>query len=252
MSIGIERVEYVLHLADNALILGQRLGEWCGHGPVLEQDIAMTNIALDYIGRARMLYQYAAGICSPESTEDQLAFMRNEWEYRNLLLVERPNGDFAHTVARQFFLEAFQMDYFKALQHSGDATLSAIAEKSIKETAYHFKWASEWVIRLGDGTEISHHRMQEAVDALWPFTGELFCEAPCESWMRKSFDCPDPAAMRSGWSARLQSVFAAAGLEIPTGNWMQEGGKTGRHTEHMGYILAEMQYMQRAYPGMEW
>ncbi len=252
MSMGNEQLEYALHLADNALILGQRLGEWCGHGPVLEQDIAMTNIALDYIGRARLLYQYAAGMCAPESTEDQLAFMRNEWEYRNVLLAEQPNGDFAQTVARQFYIEAFQIDYLKALQQSGDATFSAIAEKSIKETAYHFKWASEWVIRLGDGTDVSHRKMQDALETLWPYTGELFREAPYESWMRKNLNGPDLAALYTAWSARLQPVFTLAGLELPAGQWMQEGGKTGRHTEHMGYLLAEMQFMQRAYPGLEW
>lgn len=243
---------YILYLADNALILGQRLGEWCGHGPVLEQDMAMTNIALDYIGRARLLYQYASEIGENKRSEDQIAFLRNEWEYRNLLLTEQPNGDFAHTIARQFYLDAFQYPYFKALMNSSDTSLAAIAEKTIKETAYHLKWSSEWVLRLGDGTEVSHQKMQTAIDDLWSFTGEMLAESDFEKQMRFQGVSPDLEPVRDIWMQKIQSICEQATLKTPQTNWMQSGGKQGRHSEHLGYILTEMQYMQRAYPDMEW
>lgn len=243
---------YLLHLADNAVILGQRLGEWCGHGPVLEQDMAMTNIALDYIGRARLLYQYAAELNGNAQTEDQIAFLRNEWEYRNLLLVEQANGNFAQTIARQFFLEAFHFPYFQALVNSTDATLAAIAEKTLKETSYHLKWSSEWVLRLGDGTEVSHHKMQDAVDELWSFTGEMFAESDYEKEMSRQGVSPDLNRIRELWMKKVLSILEQANLKVPQSSWMQSGGKQGNHSEHLGYILAEMQYMQRAYPNMEW
>lgn len=243
---------YILYLADNAVILGQRLGEWCGHGPVLEQDMAMTNIALDNIGRSRLLYQYASELTGNQQSEDQIAFLRNEWEYRNLLLVEQPNGDFAHTIARQFFLDAFHFPYFKALINSADTALAAIAEKTLKETAYHLKWSSEWVLRLGDGTELSHQKMQNAVDALWTFTGEMFMESDFEKQMRIQGISPDLDLVREVWMEKIQSILTQATLKTPQANWMQSGGKQGNHSEYLGYILSEMQYMQRAYPNMEW
>lgn len=246
------KINYILHLADNALILGQRLGEWCGHGPVLEQDLAMTNISLDYIGRARLLFQYAADLKKDGSTEDSLAFLRNEWEYRNVLLVEQNNGDFAHTILRQFFLEAFQFPYFQELKKSADQRLAEIAEKSIKETAYHLRWSSEWVIRLGDGTETSKEKINNAIESLWPFTGELFEESEYEQQMRTQHIAPDLTLIQNHWMDKIQSTFKEADLEVPGPCWFQTGGKTGVHSEAMGYLLTDLQYMQRAYPGMEW
>ncbi|MBK9223172.1 MAG: phenylacetate-CoA oxygenase subunit PaaC [Saprospiraceae bacterium] len=246
------KIQYLLHLADNALILGQRLGEWCGHGPVLEQDIAMTNISLDYIGRARLLYQYAAELQGPDSTEDQLAFLRDEWDYKNCLLVEHPNVDFAYTVARQFFMDAFQFPYFMILCSSNDKRLSSIAEKTVKETAYHLKWSAEWMIRLGDGTEISNQKIQIAVNDLWSFTGELFESSPYEDQMIKEGIIPDISAIKDQWFSKIQEVFERAHIVKPSSEWMQTGGKSGQHTEQLGYILASLQYMQRAYPGLVW
>lgn len=243
---------YILHLADNALILGQRLGEWCGHGPVLEQDMAMTNIALDYIGRARLLYQYASEIGANKQNEDQIAFTRNEWEYRNILLVEQPNGDFAHTIARQFYLEAFHYPYFTALANSKDTGLAAIAQKTVKETAYHLKWSSEWILRLGDGTELSHQKIQAAIGELWSYTGELFLESEFEKEMQLEGVSPDLKSVRDLWFEKVNATLGIATLKIPGSSWMQSGGKQGKHSEKLGYILSEMQYMQRAYPGMEW
>ncbi len=252
MDLQEAKLKYILHLADNALILGQRLGEWCGHGPVLEQDMAMTNISLDYLGRARLLFQYAAEIKGGNTTEDSLAFTRNEWEYENVLLVEQPNTDFAFTVARQFFLDAFQFPYFSLLRSGKDKRLADIAEKTVKETAYHLKWSGEWVIRLGDGTDISRQKMQKAIDELWTYTGELFEVADYERLMIDGQFAPDVAALKNDWETKVSEVLKVAGLEMPAPIWMQSGGKTGKHSEHLGYILADLQYMQRAYPGMEW
>ncbi len=246
------KINYILHLADNALILGQRLGEWCGHGPVLEQDMAMTNIALDYLGRARLLYQYAAELTGNKATEDSLAYLRNEWDYKNVLLVEQENTDFAYTVVRQFFLEAFQFPYFSLLINSRDKRLSEIAEKTYKETAYHLRWSSEWMIRLGDGTNVSHQKIQTAVDDLWTYTGELFEAASYEQQMRDEQIAPDLASVKNSWIEKTGKVLKEATLQIPNSGWSQTGGKTGRHSEKLGYILADLQYMQRAYPGMEW
>jgi ring-1,2-phenylacetyl-CoA epoxidase subunit PaaC len=252
MNINEAKIKYLLHLADNALILSQRLGEWCGHGPVLEQDMAMTNIALDYIGRARLLYQYAAAGMGDQTSEDQLAFLREEKEYLNFLLVEQANTDFAYTVARQFFLDAFHFPYFMALKTSSDKHLADIAEKTVKESAYHLKWSSEWMIRLGDGTEESHSKIQTAVDDLWSFTGELFDESPFEKNMSAEGIAPAIQSIKKLWMDKLVEIFTAAKLKQPVSDWSQTGGKSGIHTEHMGYLLAEMQYMQRTYPGMEW
>ncbi|RYZ21443.1 MAG: phenylacetate-CoA oxygenase subunit PaaI [Chitinophagaceae bacterium] len=263
--------EYILHLADNALILGQRNAEWCGHGPVLEQDIAITNISLDLVGQARMLFQYAADIYNGmddvgkasvdkllprpwkgfgrELQEDDLAFLREERQYRNLLLTELPKGDWAQTTLRQFFFSAFQYAQYEALQQSTDATLAAIAEKSLKEVAYHRRWSAEWVIRLGDGTGESRRRIDAALEELWPYTGEAFKAGAFEG----QGIAPDPAGFRAAWDERVQTVFAEATLDVPaTGTWSQEGGKRGIHSEHLGYLLAEMQTLQRTYPNMTW
>ncbi len=246
------KIKYVLHLADNALIIGQRLGEWCGHGPVLEQDMAMTNIALDNIGRARLFYQYAAELCGDSATEDSLALLRKEHEYLNSLIFERPIGNFADTVIRQFFADAFQYPYFQSLANSADARLAAIAEKAVKEIRYHLKWSSEWVIRLGDGTEISNQKMQKAVHDIWPCLGELFEPSDYEQDMIQQGIAPDNSAIYESWKQTVDRIFAEARLVPSDAPWLQRGGKNGYHTEHFGYLLAELQYMQRAYPGLEW
>ena len=240
-------INYTLHLADNVLILGQRNGEWCGHGPVLEQDIALTNITLDLVGQARSLYQYAAQLKSDGSTEDKLAYLRTEREFLNCLLVEQPNGDWARTILRQFLFSAYQFNLYQALQKSPDNTLRAIAEKSLKEVRYHLRWSSEWVIRLGDGTEESHRRMEAAIGDLWPYTGEFFLPAPYETEPGVY-----PSTLREAWSEKIKTVFEEANLSVPAGIFNQQGGKTGIHTEHLGYVLADLQYLQRTYPGAEW
>lgn len=240
-------INYTLHLADSALILGQRNAEWCGHGPVLEQDIAITNISLDLVGQARSLYQYAAQLKADGSTEDSLAYLRTEREFMNLLLVEQPRGDWAQTVLRQCLFSAFQHCLFGFLLEYPDPTLAAIAEKSLKETGYHLRWSSEWVIRLGDGTTESHTRMEKALDNVWKYTGEMFLPAPFETELNI-----DVASLRYDWSRKINTVLEEATLKTPAGVFMQEGGKKGLHTEHMGFILADLQYLQRAYPGCEW
>jgi len=268
-------LDYTLRMADDGLILGQRLGEWCGHGPILEHDIALTNTALDHLGRARSLYQYAAEQFNTLSAEDKantftsvalqhlvksgasldednLAYLRDGWDYRNVLLLEQPNGDWAYTVARSFFYDAFNYFFFAELAKSPDESLSAIAEKSLKEVTYHLRWSSEWVVRLGDGTEESHARMQEAVDELWMYTGELFVMNETDKAMLQSGIGPDLSTIKSLWDDRVKSVFSEANIHLPTGTWMQQGGKEGRHSEHLGYILTELQFVQRAYPGMQW
>ena len=265
------RIDYTLHLADNALILGHRNSEWTGHGPILEQDIALSNIALDLIGQARNFYQYAALLINEDNTgrasytqlskdaaasEDILAYHRDAWDFRNCLLVEQTNGDWAKTILRQFFFSAWQFDALGRLQHSHDTQLAAIAEKSLKEVTYHLRWSSEWVIRLGDGTTESHERMEKALGQLWKFTGELFQPASYEQSLTTEGIAVDLPAIRSSWEERIGEVFAEAQLENPlsnpTNNWAQTGGKQGRHTEDLGYLLAEMQFLQRAYPGCEW
>lgn len=257
---------YTLHLADNALILGQRNAEWTGHGPVLEQDIAITNISLDLLGQARNFYQYAAVLYNNfgeeekqavdkyiprlwktynrELQEDDLAFLRDEHQFINLLLTELPKGDWAQTILRQFFFSSFQFYLYQKLQDDKDQQLSAIAEKSVKETAYHLRWSSEWVIRLGDGTNESNHRIKEALANQWMFTGEMFTPA--------SYELTDLASLKEEWIKKMATVFQEATLEVPQQTWMQSGGKEGKHTEHMGYLLAEMQYLQRAYPNATW
>lgn len=260
-------IDYTLHLADNALILGHRNSEWTGHGPILEQDIALSNIALDLIGQARYLYQYAArpintgsAAVRAEVTEDALAYLRDSWDFKNCLLVEQGNGDWGRTVLRQFFFSAYQYYFYRELQRSRDSELSAIAEKSHKEVTYHLRWSSEWVIRLGDGTEESHSRMKKALDQLWPYTGELFLPADYEKALSVVGIAVDLSDIRPLWEERVQQVLQSATLTVPasmnqgktTKEWMQSGGKQGRHTEQLGYLLAEMQFLQRAYPGCEW
>jgi ring-1,2-phenylacetyl-CoA epoxidase subunit PaaC len=240
-------IDYTLHLADNALILGQRNSEWCGHGPILEQDIALTNISLDLIGQCRSLYQYAAQLKDDGSTEDSLAYLRTERAFKNCLMVEQPNGDWAQTILRQFLFSSYQFYLYNYLQSYSDTTIAAIAEKSLKEVRYHLRWSSEWVIRLGDGTEESHQRMLTAIDELWRYTGEFFMPAPYEQELEINV-----ASLKAAWENKVTAVMEEATLPVPEKVFMQTGGKTGTHTEHMGHLLAELQYMQRAYPGCEW
>jgi ring-1,2-phenylacetyl-CoA epoxidase subunit PaaC len=245
-------INYLLHLADNALILGHRNSEWCGHGPILEQDIAITNISLDLIGQSRYLYQYAASIKGEGATEDSLAYLRDVREFKNCLMLELPKGDWAETVLRQYLFSQFQILQYRALQESADQQLSAIAEKAMKETAYHLRWSSEWVVRLGDGTEESTRRMKNAVDHLWSYTGELFMPSVYEKACAEIKTGIDPASLKEQWYTSVQKVFTEATLELPPMGWSQSGGKDGMHTEHLGFVLAELQFMQRAYPGNEW
>ena len=266
LSDGSKDFLYSLHLADNALILGQRNSEWCGHGPVLEQDIAITNISLDLLGQARNFYQHAASLFNSfsaeekksvdwllprpwktynrELTEDDLAFLRDERQYLNLLITELPNGDWAQTTLRQFFFSAYQQLLYAEVRKSTDGQLAAIAEKSLKEVAYHLRWSSEWVVRLGDGTEESHERMIRALEELWMFTGEMFMPA--------DYEIIDLDSLKKEWMKKIETVLAEATIQLPQSSWMQIGGKQGQHTEHLGYLLTEMQYLQRTYPDAKW
>ena len=242
-------VNELLAAGDDHLVLGHRLSEWCGHAPMLEEDLAMPNMALDMLGQARALYSYAAELEGRGRTEDDIAYLRVDREYRNCLLVERPNGDFAHTMLRQLYFAAFMEPYWQAMTASTDERLAAIAGKAVKEVAYHVKHAGEWVIRLGDGTEESARRMQAAIDALHPYTDELF--APTRAGVDLAV-VPDRADMRAPWEATIGEVFAEAMLEIPEVVFPLSGGRQGRHGEEFGYLLAELQYMQRTYPGLSW
>jgi ring-1,2-phenylacetyl-CoA epoxidase subunit PaaC len=245
-------VEYLLRIGDDSLILGHRLSEWCGHGPILEEDIAMTNLSLDLIGQATSLLEYAGKVENQGRSEDDLAFLRFEKEYKNTLLVEQPNGDFGMTMMRQFLFDAYRKPLFERLQNSKDDQLAAIAEKSLKETKYHLKHSSEWVIRLGDGTQESHNRIQDSLDTLWRYSSELFYTDDVDSKLLAEGVVFDINEVRDAWTKNVEAVLNEATLTIPDNGWTQEGGRKGRHSEHLGYILSELQYMQRAYPNMEW
>lgn len=243
---------YSLQHADNSLILGQRLAEWCGHGPVLEQDIALTNISLDLIGQARMWYQYAANIQEEGKSEDDLAYLRDAWDFRNVLLVEQPNGDFAQTIFRQFLYDTFSCFFYAELKKSNDSQLQAIASKSHKETLYHIKWSGDWVIRLGDGTEESKKRMVKAITTLWPYGHELTESNETERIAQKEGYGVDLETVRKARDGKIREIMEEALLEIPQSTYHQKGGKDGSHSEHLGYILSDLQFLQRAYPGLEW
>lgn len=248
-------IQYILQLADNSLIHGHRLSEWCGHAPILEVDIAISNIALDQIGTARSLYQYAAQIEANGKTEDSYPYHRDVREYRNVLLVEMPKGDFADTVAQSFYFDAFQLHFYKALQQSADAQLAAIAEKSLKEVTYHLRFSSEWVIRLGDGTAVSKDKIQNAIYKYWDYTGELFQNSACENEMIVAGVAVDVATLKSLWEKTIADTLQEATIAYPLSKenaWFHHGGKTGIHTEHLGFLLAEMQYLQKSYPGASW
>lgn len=242
-----DKINYLLYIADTALILSHRNSEWCGHAPVLEQDIALTNIALDLLGQARNFYQYAAELIGNNATEDSLAYLRLEHEYKNLLLAEQPNEDWAYTVLRQFYISTFLFYLYQQLQQNEDEQVAAIAAKSIKEVAYHVRWSGEWVIRLGDGTKESNQRMQQALDYLKDYTGEIFIAANYEQAMQI-----DMATIQKKWEEKVADVLNEATLSFSTNNFSHTGGKTGKHTEHLGYILTEMQYLQRTYPNATW
>lgn len=244
--------EYTLRMADDSLILGHRVSEWCGHGPILEEDIALTNIALDLVGQATNLLEYAATVEAAGRNADDLAFLRYDRDYRNALLVEQKNGDFGDTIARQFFFDVFRKSFFEALMKSADANLAGIAEKSLKETKYHLKHSSEWMIRLGDGTEESHERIQKSVDTLWRYTEELFFTDEVDELLLAENIAVDMTPLKAAWKTYVGEILTEATITIPSHSWQQAGGRKGVHSEHLGYLLAEMQYMQRAYPGMEW
>lgn len=243
---------YILGIADNNLILGQRLGELCGHGPNLETDIALTNIALDLFGQTRSYFQYAAELSDSYETEDDVAFLRKEHEYRNALLVEQPNTHFGHVIGRQFLFDVYHYLLIENLQQSKDETLAAIAAKAIKEVSYHKRFSSDWVRRLGDGTKVSHDKMQEAINDLWRYTNELFELSETEKQLVAEGIAVDTEALKNSYYQMVEEVLTEATLTIPEKAYFQKGGKQGMHTEHMGYILADMQYMQRTYPNMTW
>jgi ring-1,2-phenylacetyl-CoA epoxidase subunit PaaC len=245
-------VLYTLRRADDALILGHRLSEWCGHAPMLEEDMALSNMALDLIGQARELYGYAALVEGRDNDEDKLAYLRDIRQYRNLLLVEQPNGDFANTMVRQLFYSIFADLYWRAMLASTDTTLAAIGAKSEKESAYHVRHCSEWIIRLGDGTEQSHARAQTAIDHLWAFTGEMFSVDEAERGLIDNGIAIDPASLVPQWRATVSRVVQEATLTLPQNDWMQQGGRSGRHSEHLGHLLSELQSMQRTFPGATW
>lgn len=245
-------LRYVLQRADDALVLGHRLSEWCGHAPLMEEDMALSNMALDLIGQARALYTYAGVVEGAGRDEDAYAYLRDERAYFNVLLVERPNGDFAMTMVRQLLFAAYVEPYWQRMTASTDETLAAIAAKARKEAAYHLRHAGEWVIRLGDGTAESHTRAQEAVDALWPFTGELFEADAQERALVAAGVAANPDELAPVWRATVSRVLAEATLALPPDGWMQTGGRRGRHSEHLGHLLAELQHLQRSHPGATW
>jgi ring-1,2-phenylacetyl-CoA epoxidase subunit PaaC len=252
------REAYTLHLADTTLILAQRNAEWCGHGPVLEQDIAITNISLDLLGQSRNFYQYAALLINQSTnkpvneSEDSLAYLRKEREFKNLLLVEQTNGDWGETILRQYLFSQYQYLLFEKLQFSKDKQLAAIAVKSLKEVKYHLRWSSEWVVRLGDGTEESKGRMIKAIEELWRYTGEMFVSTKYEVQAAADGTGVDCSLLKEEWLQKVEFIFIEAELPLPEKAFMQTGGKEGIHTEHLGYILTELQYLQRAYPNATW
>ena len=243
---------YILGIADNSLILGQRLGQLCGHGPSLETDIACTNISLDLFGQVRSYFQYAAKIAGDQRTEDDIAMLRMERDYKNVLLVEQPNTNFAFTIGRQFLFDVYHQAFLTELQNSNDFALSTIAKKCVKEVSYHLRFSSDWVKRLGNGTSVSNKKMQEAIDDLWTYTDELFYQTKADKQMVFEGIGVDVTNLKSNYYSRINDILLEATLEIPESQWFQTGGKEGIHSEHLGYLLSDLQYMQRTYPNMEW
>lgn len=245
-------IQYILGIADNSLILGQRLGTLTGHGPSLETDIACTNISLDLFGQVRGYYQYAADLSEEDKTEDDFAFLRKEREYKNVLLVEQPNRDFAYVIARQYLFDVFHILQMQELQNSKDENLEAIAKKGIKEVSYHVRFSGDWMKRLGDGTEESHNKIQEAVNNLWGYTNELFMMTEADKEASEAGIGVDVSKLKNTYYNRVENLLKEATIEIPESKYWQKGGKEGIHTEHLGYLLSDMQYMQRTYPNMKW
>ena len=244
--------EFLTRMGDNTLILGHRVSEWCGLSPVLEEDIALANVALDLIGQTQLWLGLAGEVQGEGRTADNLAYLRDAGAFRNVLLVERPNGDFGQTLMRQFFFDAWHFEMLKALESSTDARIAEIAAKAVKEVAYHLERSSDLIIRLGDGTDESHARMQVALDDQWPYTGEMFMMDDADKAVTAAGIAPDLARLRAAWDAEIRSVFEEATLKIPDTTYAHKGGKRGVHTEHLGFILADMQFLQRAYPGARW
>ena len=242
----------IIRIGDSSLIMGQRLSEWCGHGPFIEEDIALTNLALDYIGQTQLFYDYAAELRGKNESHDDLAFMRDGNQFKNFLLVELPNGDFAVTVGKICFFSGYLCAYYEALSNSADDRLAEIAVKSLKEVRYHFEHTSNWIVRLGQGTEESKRRMQDAIDQLWNYTFEMFEDDQMDADMNSLDMAPLPSSLHAGWDAEINACLQEAGLRAPEDHYAQKGGKSGVHTEHLGHLLAEMQFLQRAYPGNEW
>jgi ring-1,2-phenylacetyl-CoA epoxidase subunit PaaC len=245
-------VQYLLRLGDDRLVLGHRLSEWCGHAPILEEDIALANIALDLIGQANLLLTLAGETEGIGRDADALAYLREGIDFRNVLLAELPRGDFAFTVMRQFLFSVAAYYHLEALTHSANAALAGIAAKALKETRYHVRHAGEWVLKLGDGTAESHQRAQDALDTLWRFTGEMFIGDQVDDALMQAGIAPDVASLEPKWRAQVTGVLARATLSVPATGYMQRGGRAGRHTEHLGHLLAEMQILQRSYPGAKW
>jgi ring-1,2-phenylacetyl-CoA epoxidase subunit PaaC len=244
--------QYLLRLGDSSLIIGHRLSEWCGHGPILEEDIALTNIALDFVGNATAILTYAAQVEGKGRTEDDLAFMRHEREFRNLLLTEQPNGDYAQTIARQFLFDTYMYFLYEELKNSKDETLAALATKAHKEVTYHLRHTTEWIYRLGDGTEESHERLQTGLNALWMYTSDLFDMDEVDALLIKEGIVPDLTLVKTKWEVHVNEVLQKATLQVPKNNFKQKGSREGKHSEHLGFLLAEMQYVHRAYPGVKW
>jgi ring-1,2-phenylacetyl-CoA epoxidase subunit PaaC len=246
------RLRYVLRLADTSLVLGQRLSEWVGHAPALEEDLGLANIALDLIGQARLLLSYAAQIEGRGRSEDELAFLRDAADFVNVTLAEQPNGDFGRTIVRQVLISCYQLELYEALQNSSDTRLAQIAAKAVKETRYHVRYSASWLVRLGDGTAESHARVQTALDELWALTGELFAQDEVDTAMQTAAVAPEMSALRARWSTRIDEILTEATLKRPADATYKWHGRAGVHTEHLGYLLAEMQFLQRAYPGAQW
>lgn len=242
----------MLRLGDSSLIIGHRLSEWCGAGPILEEDIALINIALDFVGNATALLAYAAEVEGKGRTEDDLAFMRNERDFRNLLITEQPNGDYAATITRQFLYDVYTYYLYDALKSSRDETIAALAAKAHKEITYHLRHTTEWMYRLGDGTEESHGRMQEAMNDLWMFTAEMFDMDEVDELLIAAGIAPDLNKIKEQWEPHVKKVTAEATIQLPSGNFKQKGSREGKHSEHLGFLLAEMQSLHRTYPGAKW
>ncbi len=245
-------MNYCIALGDDSLTLGHRLSEWCSKGPFLEEDLALSNVALDFIGRARMFYSHAAELEGRGRSEDDIAYLRDCREYRNFLINELPNGDFGFTMARQLMVDVYDTGFFTGLMQSAEPQLAAIAAKAVKESRYHLRRSEEWIKRLGDGTEESHARVQNAFNQLWGYAAEMFEMTADEQLLLEADIAVDRAGLQRDWDAKMHAVLKESTLEVPAADWTIGGGRDGRHSEHLGYLLAELQFLQRAYPGQEW